>query len=214
MVSGSYARHRTDERQRIGQAACLSTVSFARSRDAVSANSCVIEMTLATATSALESRFDHFLYAAVREDPHGPPLTVLSLLARLDIDPWTEAARLAQLPGEAAARALAGLISALPKGSATPPDSGNDRCSADHSPAAPVGARDRSANGLIWRTARDPDSEPRNNRRAGDPVPDRSPPTRLSSVPGRKEGVGGTCDGGTGSAGSAARRSAIRLVSE
>jgi hypothetical protein len=123
MVSGSYARHRTDERQRIGQAACLSTVSFARSRDAVSANSCVIEMTLATATSALESRFDHFLYAAVREDPHGPPLTVLSLLARLDIDPWTEAARLAQLPGEAAARALAGLISASPKGSAAPADS-------------------------------------------------------------------------------------------
>src|SRR5690348_17876706 len=79
-------------------------------------------MTLATATSALESRFDHFLYAAVREDPDGPPLTVLSVLARLDIDPWTEAARLAQLPGEAAARALARLISPLPKGSTTPSD--------------------------------------------------------------------------------------------
>lgn len=83
----------------------------------------MIEMTLATATSALESRFDPFLYAAVREDPDGAPLTVLSVLARLGIDPWEEAARLAQLPGEAAARALAGLISALPKGSATPPDS-------------------------------------------------------------------------------------------
>ena len=55
--------------------------------------------------------------------PDGPPLAVLSVLARLDIDPWTEAARLAQLPGEAAARALAGLISASPKHSATPPDS-------------------------------------------------------------------------------------------
>ena len=81
-------------------------------------------MTLATATSAHESRFDPFLYAAVREDPDGAPLTVLSVFARLDIDPWEEAARLAQLPGEAAARALAGLISALPKGSVTPPDSG------------------------------------------------------------------------------------------
>ena len=81
-------------------------------------------MTLATATSAVESRFDAFLYAAVREDPEGAPLTVLSILARLDIDPWEEAARLAQLPGEVAARALAGLISALPKGSATPVDSG------------------------------------------------------------------------------------------
>jgi hypothetical protein len=82
-----------------------------------------IDMTLATATSAFESRFDRFLYAAVREDPDGTPLTVLSVLARLDIDPWKEAARLAQLPGEAAARALAVLISALPKGSATPSDS-------------------------------------------------------------------------------------------
>jgi hypothetical protein len=86
-------------------------------------NRAVIEMTLATATSALESRFDRFLYAAVREDPDGTPLTVLSVLARLDVDPWKEAAKLAQLPGEAAARALAVLISALPKGSATPSDS-------------------------------------------------------------------------------------------
>ena len=81
-------------------------------------------MALATATSAIESRFETFLYAEVREDPGGAPLTVLSILARLDIDPWEEAARLAQLPGEVAAQALAGLISTLPKGSATPPDSG------------------------------------------------------------------------------------------
>ena len=81
-------------------------------------------MTLATATSSLEARFDPFLYAAVREEADGTPLTVLSVLARMDIDPWEEAARLAQLPGELAARALAGLISGLPKSSATPPDSG------------------------------------------------------------------------------------------
>lgn len=83
-----------------------------------------MEMTLATATSALESRFEPFLYAAVREGTDGAPLTVLSALARLDIDPWEEAARLAQLPREAAARALAAMISGLPKSSATPPDSG------------------------------------------------------------------------------------------
>ena len=81
------------------------------------------EMTLATATSAFESRFDHFLYATVREDPDGTPLTVLSVLARLGIEPWEEAARLAELPAKAAAPALAALISALPRGSATPPDS-------------------------------------------------------------------------------------------
>lgn len=80
-------------------------------------------MTLATATSALESHFDRFLYATVREDPDGTPLTMLSVFARLDIEPWQEAARLAQLPGEAAAPALAALISALPKGCATAPDS-------------------------------------------------------------------------------------------
>lgn len=81
-------------------------------------------MALPTATSAVDSRFDPFLYAAVRDDPDGAPLTVLSILARLDVDPWKEAARLAQLPVEAAARALAALISALPKSSATPTDSG------------------------------------------------------------------------------------------
>lgn len=80
-------------------------------------------MTLATATSAFEAHFAPFLYAAVREDPDGTPLTVLSVLARLEIDPWEEAARLAQLPGEAAAQALAALISGLPKDSAAPPDS-------------------------------------------------------------------------------------------
>ena len=97
-----------------------------RCREAVSGklqNRAVIEMTLATATSALESRFDRFLYAAVREDPDGTPLTMLSVLARLDVDPWKEAERFAQLPGEAAARALAILISALPNSSATPSDS-------------------------------------------------------------------------------------------
>jgi hypothetical protein len=84
----------------------------------------VIEMTLVTATPALEPRFDPFLHAAVREDPDGMPLTVLSVLARLDVDPWEEAARLAQLPAEAAARALGVMISALPAGSATSAESG------------------------------------------------------------------------------------------
>lgn len=122
-MSGSYARHRTDERQRTGQAPRLPTVSFAHCRDVVLgkfAERCVIEMRPATATYAIESRFDHFLYAVVREDPGDMPLTVLSVLARLDIDPWKEAASLAQLPGDAAARALAALIWALPKGSETP----------------------------------------------------------------------------------------------
>jgi hypothetical protein len=105
----------------IGRVLCPTVVTQWRTH---SDNRAVIEMALATATSAFESRFDSFLYAAVREDPDGAPLTVLSVLARLDIDPWEEAARLAQLPCDAGARILAGLISALPKGTTIPADSG------------------------------------------------------------------------------------------
>ena len=42
------------------------------------------------------------------------PLSVLSALARLDVDPWEEADKLARLPGETATQRLASLIAALP----------------------------------------------------------------------------------------------------
>ncbi len=42
------------------------------------------------------------------------PLSVLSALARLEIDPWQEAANLALLPGATATRRLAALIASLP----------------------------------------------------------------------------------------------------
>ncbi len=42
------------------------------------------------------------------------PLSVLSALARQDIDPWQEAAQLAQLPGMLATRRLGQLIEAIP----------------------------------------------------------------------------------------------------
>lgn len=41
-------------------------------------------------------------------------LSVVSALARLDIDPWQETAQLAQLPGATATQRLASLIAALP----------------------------------------------------------------------------------------------------
>ena len=44
------------------------------------------------------------------------PLSVLSALARLDIDPWQEADKLARLPRETATQRLASLIAALPEG--------------------------------------------------------------------------------------------------
>jgi hypothetical protein len=64
--------------------------------------------------SFLGSEFDDFLFAPIGEERNGMLLSVLSALARLDIDPWEEAAKLARLPGEAATQRLASLIAALP----------------------------------------------------------------------------------------------------
>ncbi len=63
--------------------------------------------------SVLGTQFDDFLFASVREDKNGP-LSVLSALARLDVDPWQTAAALAQLPRTAAAQRLASLFAGLP----------------------------------------------------------------------------------------------------
>ena len=51
------------------------------------------------------------------------PLSVLSALARLDIDPWEEAAELSELPKFSAAQRLAALIVQLPGGRWTQADS-------------------------------------------------------------------------------------------
>jgi hypothetical protein len=51
-------------------------------------------------------------------------LSVLSALARSDVDPWQEANELARLPREAAIRRLVLLIAELPGGPSTHPDLG------------------------------------------------------------------------------------------
>jgi hypothetical protein len=66
--------------------------------------------------SALGSEFDKFLFASIGDDRNDMPLSVLSALARLDIDPWLEAAELARLPRETATQRLASSIAALPDG--------------------------------------------------------------------------------------------------
>jgi hypothetical protein len=58
--------------------------------------------------------FDEFLGASIGEDRNGTGLSVLSALARLDVDPWQEAASLARMSREAAAGRLTALIDALP----------------------------------------------------------------------------------------------------
>ncbi len=56
------------------------------------------------------------------EDRNGMLLSVLSALARLDIDPWQEAAKLAGLLGATATQRLASLIAELPDAPASHPD--------------------------------------------------------------------------------------------
>ncbi len=81
-------------------------------------------MTLTTATSAFESRFNPFLFATIREDVDDVPLTVLSVIARRNVDPWEEAEKLAQLPGDVARGTLAAWLADIPAGSHIPWDSG------------------------------------------------------------------------------------------
>jgi hypothetical protein len=71
------------------------------------------KMTHAALASLLGPEFDDFLYASIDED-NGKLLSVLSALARLDVDPWRETAKLARLPKEAATQRLAALIASLP----------------------------------------------------------------------------------------------------
>jgi hypothetical protein len=58
--------------------------------------------------------FDPFLFAAIGEERNGMLLSVLSALARLDLDPWFEAASLSRLPAPAATQRLTALLSSLP----------------------------------------------------------------------------------------------------
>jgi hypothetical protein len=83
----------------------------------------VIDMKRTGSVFTLSSEFDDFLLAPIGDDNNGMLLSVLSALARLDIDPWEEAAALARLPGDAATRKLASLIAALPAGPSVRPDS-------------------------------------------------------------------------------------------
>jgi hypothetical protein len=66
--------------------------------------------------SFFRPEFDDFLYAPIGADRNEMPLSVLSALARLDVDPWEEAAELSELPKDTATQRLASLIARLPGG--------------------------------------------------------------------------------------------------
>lgn len=76
----------------------------------------MVEMTRSASVAVLGSEFDNFLFATIGEDKNEIPLSVLSALARLDIDPWQEAAELARVPRATATQRLASSITALRDG--------------------------------------------------------------------------------------------------
>jgi hypothetical protein len=63
------------------------------------------------ATASLPPEFSRFLYASIGESSDEMPFSVLSALARRNLDPWEEAARLAELPKESAIARLTSIIS-------------------------------------------------------------------------------------------------------
>lgn len=64
----------------------------------------VIMMTPAASVLFAGAEFNDFLYASIGEERNDIPLTVLSAFARLNLDPWAEAAKLSELPTSAATR--------------------------------------------------------------------------------------------------------------
>jgi len=73
-------------------------------------------MALPARFSLLDSEFNEFLFATVGEESIGMPLSVVSALTRLGLDPWLEAARLSDLPRDFAVATLSGMIARLPVG--------------------------------------------------------------------------------------------------
>jgi hypothetical protein len=73
-------------------------------------------VTAAASVSFFRPEFDDFLYAPIGADKGEMPLSVLSALSRLDVDPWREAAELSELPKGVATQRLASLFARLPGG--------------------------------------------------------------------------------------------------
>jgi hypothetical protein len=71
-------------------------------------------MTRADTPARFGTEFDEFLFSSIGDDRNGLMLSVASMLARLNLDPWHEAASFAGLPVAAAVQKLTTLIAALP----------------------------------------------------------------------------------------------------
>ena len=67
--------------------------------------------------------YQAFLFAPLGDDGNGTPLAIASILGRMSLDPWHEAAALAALPADVAAKKLASFIDAMPDWSLKHPGS-------------------------------------------------------------------------------------------
>jgi len=65
----------------------------------------------------LPRRYDSFLFALVCKEFNGAPLSVLSVLARMDLDPWDEAERLGAMQRASAKSALSSMLNRITDGS-------------------------------------------------------------------------------------------------
>jgi hypothetical protein len=70
-----------------------------------------VNITRVEHSSSLNGGLDRFLTESFGVEENGMALSVLSAFARLGFDPWAEAARLAALPKQAAATAIASHLS-------------------------------------------------------------------------------------------------------
>jgi hypothetical protein len=64
--------------------------------------------------SSLTSTYNHFLFAPICEEANGMQLSVLSALARMDVDPWEEASRLTAMPKTIAEKTLVSTLDLVP----------------------------------------------------------------------------------------------------
>ena len=71
-------------------------------------------MTLRRSFRPLLPDLDKFLFAAVGDEIDGIPLSMISALTRLGLDPWQEAGRLSSLSSREAVEQLARLIAEIP----------------------------------------------------------------------------------------------------
>ena len=76
----------------------------------------MVIVTPGASVSFFRPEFNDFLYAPIVAEKSEMPLSVLSALSRLDVDPWQEAAELSELPTDTATQRLVSLLARLPAG--------------------------------------------------------------------------------------------------